>query len=98
LEVLQESGGSGKTSAVIDLVIEKLNISDAELQITVKSGQPRVLNQIHWARLMLAKTDYLVSSTRGFWSLTKKGLSATLSESDMLSIWQLMKLRESPRS
>ena len=98
LEVLQESGGSVKTSEVIDLVIEKLNISDEELQVTVKSGQPEVVNHIHWARLMLAKTDHLNSSRRGIWNLTEKGLSATLSEGDMMSIWQLIMLRGSPRS
>lgn len=54
LEVLQAIGGSGKSSEVIDLVTEKLNISEEELQKTVQSGQSRVINQIHWARLMLA--------------------------------------------
>ena len=98
LEVLREIGGSGKSSEVIDLVTEKLNISEEELQETVKSGQSRVINQIHWARLMLAKTDHLHSSRRGVWNLTEKGLSATLSEGDMMSIWQLIMLRGSRRS
>ena len=84
LEVLQAIGGSGKISEVIDLVIEKLNISDEELQVTVKNGQPEVIN--------------LDSSRRGIWNLTEKGLSATLSESDMVSIWQLIMLRGSPKS
>ena len=98
LEVLKEIGGSGKSSEIIDLVTEKLNISEEELQETLKSGQSKVINQIHWARLMLAKTDHLDSSRRGVWNLTEKGLSATLSEGDMISIWQLIMLRESPRS
>ena len=98
LEVLQESGGSGKTSEVIDLVIEKLNISDEELQITVKRGQSRVINQIHWAKLMLVKTDHLDSSRMGsVWNLTEKGLSAKLSKGEMMPIWELIMSRASPK-
>jgi len=97
LEVLQALGGSGKSSAVIDLIIEKLNISDKELQKTVESGQPEVINQIHWAKLMLAKTDHLDLSRMGVWNLTEKGSSATLSEGEMMPIWKLIMSRASPK-
>lgn len=98
LEVLQSIGGSGKSSEVIDLVIEKLNISDKELQRTVESGQPKVINQIHWAKLMLAKTDHLDLSRMGsVWNLTEKGLSAKLSRGEMMPIWELIMSRMSPR-
>ena len=98
LEVLQAIGGSGKSSEVIDLVIEKLNISDEDLQKTVESGQPKVINQIHWAKLMLAKTGHLDSSRMGsVWNLTEKGLSAALSESEMMPIWKLIMSRASPK-
>ena len=98
LEVLQESGGSGKTAEVIDLVIQRLNISDEELQITVKSGQPKVINQIHWAKLMLVKTGNLDSSRMGVWNLTQKGLSAKLSKDEMMPIWELIMSKASPIS
>lgn len=99
LEVLQAIGGSGKSSEVIDLVIEKLNISEEELQIKVESGQPKVINQIHWAKLMLVKTDNLDLSRMGsVWNLTEKGLSATLSEGEMMRIWKLMMSRASLKS
>ncbi len=98
LEVLQALGGFGKPSVVIDRVIEKLNISEEELQETVERGQPKVINQIHWAKLMLAKSDHLDSSSMGVWRLTEKGLSATLSEVEMMPIWQFMMLRKSPKS
>lgn len=91
LEVLQDIGGSGKSSEVIDLVTEKLNISEEELQVTIKSGPSRVINQIHWARLVLAKTDYLDSSRRGMWVLTEKGLSTTLSEDDLHDLYAIRK-------
>jgi restriction system protein len=97
LEVLQAMGGPGKSSEVIDRVIEKLNISDEELQKTVESGQLKVINQIHWAKLMLVKTDHLDSSRMGVWNLTEKGLSATLSEDAMMPIWKLIMSRASPK-
>ena len=98
LEALQEIGGSGKISEVIDLVIERLNIPDAELQVTVKSGQPKVINQIHWAKLMLVKTGHLDSLKMGVWNLTKKGMTAKLSKDEMMPIWELIMSRASPKS
>ncbi|MCP3955551.1 MAG: hypothetical protein GY697_25530 [Desulfobacterales bacterium] len=98
LEVLQTTGGSGKASEVIAHVIQKLNISDEELQETVASGQKKVINQIHWAKLMLVKTDHLDSSRMGsMWNLTEKGLSATLSEDEMMPIWKVIMSRASPK-
>jgi restriction system protein len=55
IEVLRELGGSGKSSEVLDMVIEKLNIADEELEDTLKSGGSRIKNQIHWARMVLVK-------------------------------------------
>ena len=99
LEVLQAIGGSGKSSEVIDLVIGKLNISDEELLKTVESGQQKVINQIHWAKLMLLKTDHLDSSRMGsVWNLTKKGMSAKLSKNEMMPIWELMMSRASSKT
>jgi restriction system protein len=74
LEVLQEIGGSGTVAEVIDLVIEKLGISEEEQADTVKSGGSRVRNRVQWARLYLVKASFLDSSKRGVWSLTEKGL------------------------
>lgn len=36
IEVLKELGGSGRPAEVIDLVIEKLNISEKEQEETIK--------------------------------------------------------------
>ncbi len=46
LEVLRELGGSGNASEVQDLVIEKMHISEEELEEKLKSGVSRVRNQI----------------------------------------------------
>ena len=79
IEVLKELGGSGKAGEVIDLVVEKLNISEDELSETIKSGASRIKNQIQWARLALVKAGFLGSSPRGVWSLNEKGLNTELS-------------------
>jgi restriction system protein len=91
IEVLKELGGSGRAGEVTDLVIEKLNIPDEELNETVKSGASRIKNQIQWARLLLVKTDYLDSSQHGVWSLTEKGLKAELNDQDLLELYRFRK-------
>ena len=60
---------------VIDRVIEKMRIPEAEQEVTLKSGESKVRNQVRWARLYLAYAGYIDASKRGIWSLTEKGLS-----------------------
>jgi restriction system protein len=42
------------------------------------SGEPRVRNQIRWARLYLVRAGLVDSSMRGVWSLTQKGKDTQL--------------------
>ena len=91
LEALKELGGSGQTSEVIDLVIERLQIPEEEVAETLKSGMSRVINQIHWSRLLLAQTGYLDSSKRGVWTLTEKGMNANLTDQDLLDLYESRK-------
>lgn len=88
IEILRELGGSGRSSEVTDMVIEKLNISDNELEDTLQSGGSRIKNQIHWARMVLVKIGFIDSSQRGVWSLTEKGLSTDLSRDDLVQIYK----------
>ncbi len=73
LKVLHEIGGSGNAAEVIDLVIEKMGITEEEQADQIKSGGSRIRNRIQWARLYLVKARFLDSSKRGIWSLTDKG-------------------------
>jgi restriction system protein len=84
IDVLKELGGSGTATEVTDRVVEKLKIPEDEQQETLKSGAPRVRNQVAWARLYLVKGGFLDSSKRGVWSLTEKGAEANLSYPDIL--------------
>jgi len=80
VEVLRELGGSGRSAEVTDLVIDRMNIPEAEQEIILKSGQSRVYNQVAWARLYLVRAGLLKSSQHGVWSLTEKGRDVDLTD------------------
>ncbi|MCB8963975.1 MAG: restriction endonuclease [Bacteroidales bacterium] len=87
IEVLKDLGGSGNPSEVTDLIIEKYNITDAELELRNKNGGSTVKNRIAWARFYLTKGGILDSSKRGVWSL--KGTSyETLNEKNIHSFFK----------
>ena len=88
IDILKELGGSGKVSEVQDAVIEMLDVSENELEETLKSGDSRVKNQIAWARFYLSKSGYLESSRRGVWTLTEKGLKSELDDRDVYSMFK----------
>ena len=91
IEVLKELGGSGTVAEVIDRVIEKMRIPESEQEVTLKSGQSRVRNQVQWARLYLAYAGYIDASKRGVWNLTEKGLLIDTKTFDALGIFNEVK-------
>ncbi|MDA1053290.1 MAG: restriction endonuclease [Planctomycetota bacterium] len=93
IEVLRESGGSGTSSEVTDKVIERLNIPDDEQSVILKSGQSRVYNQVHWARMYLVSGGILDSSKRGVWTLTEEGNKADLGTFDSLVFFKTVAKR-----
>jgi restriction system protein len=78
LDALRELGGSGKPREVCDLIAERQGLSDKKLEETLKSGQTRYYNQVHWARQYLVWENLLDGSTRGVWSLTPLGYKTSL--------------------
>ena len=78
LDALRELGGSGKPREVCDLIAERQSLSDKKLEETLKSGQTRYYNQVHWARQYLVWEGLLDGSTRGVWTLTPTGYKANL--------------------
>ena len=89
LKVLNELGGSGNAGEVKDLVIERMNIPESDLEEKLKSGASRVRNQIAWARIYLVKSALLDdSSIRGIWSLTAKGAETELTFEDSLKLFK----------
>jgi len=91
IDVLKDLGGSGTVAEVIDRVIEKMGIPESEQEVTLKSGQSRVRNQVQWARLYLAYAGYIDASKRSVWSLTEKGQSVDNRTFDPLSLFNEVK-------
>ena len=88
LKALQLNGGAGNSSDIIDDVVESLGITEQQLSVTTSNGQSRVRNQIQWARFYLFKAGYIDNSERGIWRLTKEGLAADLTESDVYGLFK----------
>jgi restriction system protein len=88
VETLRELGSSGNASEVVDRVIERMRLSEAEQEETTSNGQSRVRNQIAWARFYLAKAGIIDASTRGVWTLTEAGRAASLDPEAVLSLFK----------
>ena len=88
LNALNKLGGSGKSSEVIDSVIEEVDITEKELAETLKNGTSRIRNQVAWARFYLAKAGYIDASERGVWRVTKKGASLQLDDTDVFMMFK----------
>ncbi len=88
IEALKVLGGSGRPAEVVDSIAIRENISEAEQSQTIQSGKSRFSNQVAWARFYLVKAGYLDSSTKGVWSLTEKGRTATLNHEQSIAIFK----------
>lgn len=88
LITLQENGGAGDSSDVIEQVIEKLSISESELEESTSNGQSRIRNQIQWARFYLFKAGLIDNSQRGKWRLTNEGLESKLNEDNVYDLFK----------
>lgn len=91
LKALRDLGGSARSREVVDLVVEMLDIPDAERAERTKSGSLRVDNQVHWARNYLVWGGLLDGSKRGWWQLSKSGWSLPLAEQNHETAYALFK-------
>ena len=88
VETLKEMGYSGNASEVVDRVIARLKLTEAEQAGTTSNGQSRVRNQVAWARFYLLKAGLLASPQRGVWSLTQAGRTAKLDAASVHSLFK----------
>lgn len=86
LDALKDLGGSGKPREVSTKIAEKLKLSDQLLSEITKTGEGKFHNQVCWARQYLVWENYLDSSARGTWALTKEGWKAQISVEDARKI------------
>jgi restriction system protein len=87
ISALKDLGNSGTPPEVRQLIAEKLQLSDEELNQQINSGASRFDNQVAWAKFYLAKAGYIDASKRGVWSLTEKGINANISDKEALKIF-----------
>lgn len=88
IDALKELGNSGTPSEVREIIANKFQLTDDQLNDALPSGTPRFLNQVAWARFYLNKAGYIASSKRGVWSLTEKGLASNLTDEQALEVFQ----------
>lgn len=93
VETLREMGSSGSTDEIIDRVIERMGVSEAEQAETTSNGQSRVRNQINWARFYLAKAGIVDAPRRGVWSLTDAGRAMKLDHDSVLALFRTVQSR-----
>jgi restriction system protein len=93
LTALQNNGGAGESSDIIEQVISHLGITEAELEETTTKGQSRIRNQIQWARFYLFKSGLIDNGQRGIWRLTKEGLNEHLNEDDVYLLFKSVQER-----
>jgi restriction system protein len=88
LTALQANGGAGNSSDIIEQVIDKLGITEAELEETTSNGQSRIRNQIQWARFYLFKAGLVDNAQRGIWRLTNEGLDKKLDDQGVYNLFK----------
>lgn len=88
LTALQENGGAGDSSDIIEQVINKLGITEAELEETTSNGQSKIRNQIQWARFYLFKSGLIDNAQRGIWRLTNEGLESKLNNEGVYELFK----------
>jgi restriction system protein len=88
LDALRDLGDSGRPREVSDRIAKNMNLSDEVLDETLKSGGSRFHNQVAWARQYMVWEGQLDSSKHGTWTLTEKGRTAHITETQAADIFK----------
>ena len=88
MATLKALSGSGQPKEITDTVLERLHIAERGQAQTLKHGSSRVRNQVAWARLYLAKADWLDALRRGEWALSEKGGTVSHSQNAVLQLFK----------
>lgn len=73
LEALHNLGGSASISEMEEEIINLLKLSDEEVNDIHRGNRTKLNYRLAWARNYLKNYRLLENSSRGVWSLTKKG-------------------------
>ncbi len=96
LEGLQALGGSASIDELNQWIIDRLGLTEAQLEIVYpKSGDPVFANQAAWARSYLKSVGYTDTSSRGVWTITPAGKTAT--EADLEAVPRIVSQKHAKR-
>lgn len=73
IEALKLLGGSGTNSEIEERVSELMNLSEAQVNKVHRGNRTQFSYRLAWTRNYLKNYGLLENSSRGVWSLTKKG-------------------------
>ncbi len=73
IDCLRSVGGSARPREVILWIQDHLKVPPEATATTLKSGQSRFYNQVHWARQYLVWEGIIDDGKRGIWALTPLG-------------------------
>lgn len=74
LEELESMGSEARSTEIYRRVAQHFpQLSQADLELKLKSGDKKWHNLVRWARLKLVETGEVVSGVRGVWRITDKG-------------------------
>jgi restriction system protein len=88
LNALRTLGGSASLPELKEALVERLEISEEELEAKLRTGASRLDNQIAWSRIYLVREGLLDVSTAGVWALTKDGLTRGFTEDEVLAVFK----------
>ena len=66
-------GAEGRARDLSDVVAARLQLSAADLEETIPSGEPRFLNRLYWAHSYLKQAGLLESPRRGIYRMSPLG-------------------------
>ena len=77
LLALHSAGGSATKREVIDILADKLSLTEGQLNMKTKDGnETQLVSNITFARMPLVYTGYISNEIRGTWLLSTKGKEA----------------------
>ncbi|UFX46129.1 restriction endonuclease [Bradyrhizobium sp. 41S5] len=89
------SEGEQRVADVVDLLADRLGLTEEERQKLLPSGRQRILhNRIHWAKFYLTKAGFLSSPGRGRFSATEAGKALLDKKPTRIDVSVLMKQPE----
>ncbi len=79
----------------VDALADKFNLSDSDRRELIPSGtQPLIVNRVGWARTYMKKAGLLESRRRGYFNITKRGLSVLSEEPSEINVAVLRQFPE----